>query len=100
MIDVNRQLKIALKTGKLEFGCKSAVNAAGFGKAQLIIIASNCPERFKSEILSNAKLSEIPMYVYSGTSLDLGEACEKPFVIAALVVKEQGDSDILKVVRA
>ena len=59
MIDVNRQLKIALKTGKLEFGCKSAVNAAGFGKAQLIIIASYYPMRSSQRFLCMSTLERV-----------------------------------------
>jgi len=96
MIDVNKQIKIVVKTGKIDFGCEEAVNAARAGKAKLIILASNCPENYRKQILSNARLSQIPIYTYSGTSLDLATACEKPFVVAAVTVKEPGDSEILK----
>jgi large subunit ribosomal protein L30e len=95
-VDLNKQIGMAVKTGKVELGCKEAVDAAKTGKARLIVIASNCPEPNKSDILYNAKLSEIPVYVYSGTSMDLGTACEKPFLVAAVTVKEAGDSEILK----
>lgn len=95
-MDLSKQISMAVKTGKVELGCKEATDAARIGKARLIIIASNCPEPDKSNILYNAKMSEIPVYVYSGTSVDLGTACEKPFLVAALTVKEPGDSEILK----
>lgn len=87
---------MAVKTGKVELGCKEATDASKTGKARLIVIASNCPEPHKSNILYNAKLSEVPVYVYLGTSVDLGAACEKPFLVAALTVREPGDSEILK----
>ena len=96
MMDLNKQISMAIKTGKVELGCKEATDAAKTGKARLIVIASNCPEREKSSILYNAKLSEVSVYVYSGTSMDLGTACEKPFLVAALTVKDPGDSEILK----
>ncbi len=96
MIDVNKQIKIAVKTGKIDFGCEEAVDAARAGKAKLVILASNCPENYRKKILFNAELSQIPVYAYSGTSLDLATACEKLFVVAAVTVKEPGDSDILK----
>jgi large subunit ribosomal protein L30e len=95
-MDLNKQISMVVKTGKAELGCKEATDAAKTGKARLIVIASNCPEPDRSSILYNAKLSEVPVYVYSGTSMDLGTACEKPFLVAALTVKEPGDSEILK----
>lgn len=96
MIDVNKQIKLLVKTGKVDFGCGRAVSAAKSGRGKLVIVASNCPDAFKTAISSNARLSNLPVYTYAGTSRDLGTACEKPFVIAALTVKEPGDSEILK----
>lgn len=95
-MDLNKQISMAVKTGKVELGCKEATDAAKTGKARLIVISSNCPEPLRSNIVYNAKLSEVPVYVYSGTSMDLGVACEKPFLVTALTVKEPGDSEILK----
>ena len=96
MIDINKHLRMVVKTGKVNLGCKEAVFAAKSGKAKLIILASNCPEPYRSDILYNAKLSEVPVFTFTGTSHDLASACEKPFVIAALTVREPGDSEILK----
>lgn len=95
-MDLNKQISMAVKTGKVELGCKEATDAAKAGKARLIVISSNCPEPLRSSIVYNAKLSEVPVYIYSGTSMDLGVACEKPFLVTALTVKEPGDSEILK----
>jgi large subunit ribosomal protein L30e len=100
MMDLNKQISMVVKTGKVELGCSKATDAAKTGKARLIVISSNCPEPHKSSILYNAKVSEVPVYVYSGTSMDLGAACEKPFLVAALTVKEPGDSEILKLAEA
>jgi len=100
MMDLNKQISMVVKTGKVELGCSKATDAAKAGKARLIVISSNCPEPHKSSILYNAKVSEVPVYVYSGTSIDLGAACEKPFLVAALIVKEPGDSEILKLAEA
>ncbi len=96
MIDFNRQINIAIKTGKMEFGCRSASVAAKLGKAKLIILASNCPEKYKSEILSDAKGSGVPTHIHNGTSRNLGSVCGKPFIVAAITVREPGDSEILR----
>jgi large subunit ribosomal protein L30e len=96
MIDINKHLRITVKSGTIGFGAKEALEASKSGKAKLLIISSNCPERYRNEITSNAKLTGIPVHIYSGTSLDLGVACEKPFVVSALSVKKEGNSEILK----
>jgi large subunit ribosomal protein L30e len=95
-LDINKQIQILVKTGKVSFGVKEAIDAARFAKAKLLIIAANCPAQGRTDIAQYAKQSEVPVYDYAGTSLDLGAACQKPFVVAVLTVKEPGDSEILK----
>ncbi len=97
-VDLERELKIALRTGKVVLGSKSAIKFAKLGKGRLIIVASNCPEDVKSDIMYYAKLSRIPVYVYRGTSWDLGVLCGKPFMVSALTIIDPGDSEILMLV--
>jgi large subunit ribosomal protein L30e len=95
-IDVNKQLQIAVRSGKIALGVKETLDAARFAKGRLLIIASNCPGPDKQNIVQYAKQSGVPIFDYPGTSVDLGAACLKRFVVAALTVKEPGDSEILK----
>ena len=95
-IDVNKQLQIAVRSGKIALGVKDALDAARFAKGKLLIIASNCPAQDRQNIVQYAKQSGVPIFDYPGTSVDLGAACLKRFVVAALTVKEPGDSEILK----
>ena len=100
MIDTNKAIIATVKTGKVLFGTQSAINNAKIGKAKLIIVAANCPQKTRGDIQSYCKLSNIPMVIYNGTSIELGAVCGKPFMVSALTVKEQGNSDILKLVEA
>jgi large subunit ribosomal protein L30e len=95
-VDVNKQVEMAVRTGKVSFGVKEALDATRFAKAKLLIMASNCPEPYKLDILQYAKQSSVPIYNYQGSSVDLGGACLKPFVVAVLTIVEPGDSEILK----
>lgn len=95
-VDVNKQIQIAVKTGKVSFGVEEALDAARFAKAKLLIMSSNCPEPHRSDITHYAKQSEVPVYAYAGSSADLGAACLKPFVVSVLAVREPGDSEILR----
>jgi len=100
MIDVNKAIVTTVKTGRVLFGVNNAVRNAKTGKAKLIIVASNCPQKTRDGIEYYCKLSNIPVIIYNGTSIDLGAVCGKPFTVSALTVREPGDSDILKLTEA
>lgn len=96
MIDVEKAIGTAVKTGKVVLGANEAVRNAHSGKAKLIVVAANCPRGARGDIEYYGKLSNVSVVVYRGTSIDLGMACGKPFMVSALSVKESGDSDILR----
>jgi large subunit ribosomal protein L30e len=98
MVDIDKAISIAVKTGKVVFGANSAIKNAQSGKAKLIVIAANCPHKIRSDIEYYSKLSGLPVVVFGGTSIDLGMTCGKPYMVATLSIKEPGDSDILKLV--
>lgn len=96
MIDVDKAIGTAVKTGKVVLGANEAIKNAQSGKAKLIVVATNCPIHTRGDIEYYGRLSGVNIVVYKGTSIDLGIACGKPFMVSALSVKEPGDSDILK----
>jgi large subunit ribosomal protein L30e len=98
MIDMDKAIASAVKTGKVSFGTNVAVQSAKTGKAKMIVLASNCPKDIKEDIEHYSKLSGIPVISYKGASMDLAQVCKKPFIISALTVREPGDSEILKAV--
>jgi large subunit ribosomal protein L30e len=100
MIDVDKAIATTAKTGKVQFGAKSALKSAKTKKVKLIIVASNCPQKTRECIEFYCKLSNIPVSVYKGSSVDLGAVCGKPFEVSALSIKEVGDSNILKIAEA
>ena len=95
-IEINKQIQIAVKTGKVSFGINEAIDATRFARAKLVILASNCPPAYRESIQRYAKQSTTPILNYAGNSVDLGAACTKPFIVAALTIREPGDSEILK----
>lgn len=95
-MDVNKQIRMAVKTGKVDFGSKAALSSATLGRAKLLILAKNCPQDYRDNIVHDADQSEIPIFVFQGSSLDLGALCEKPFPVASMVIREPGDSEVLK----
>ena len=45
MIDIDKALASAVKTGKVSFGSNVALQNAKTGKAKMIVLASNCPKK-------------------------------------------------------
>ena len=96
MIDIDKAISAAVKTGKVSLGASSAVQNAQTGKAKLIILAANCPKNVRGDVEYYSKLSKVPLIIYKCTSLDLAAVCGKPFSVSALSIREPGDSEILK----
>ena len=98
MVDLDRSISIATKSGKTEFGMKRAVKAARNGDAMAIIVAANAPDQMKEDVLRYASLSEIPVIPYPKSSQDLGIACGRPHLTAFVTIFNAGDSDIMSAV--
>ncbi|NLI61815.1 MAG: 50S ribosomal protein L30e [Methanosarcinaceae archaeon] len=90
-INIDRALIKAVKTGKVIIGSKKAIELSKADEAKMIVIANNCPEDTRKKIES----SNVPIYVYDGTSRELGPVCGKPFLIAAMTILDAGESDIM-----
>ena len=87
--DINKVLRSVLSTGKVVIGTKQTMDAVKNGKAQVVVVSSNClPETMK-------ELTGIPVITYPGNGIDLGVACGKPFSIGVFAVLEAVESDIL-----
>ncbi len=100
MINIDKAIASAVKTGKVSFGANAALQNAKTGKAKMIILASNCPKNIKDDIEYYGKISKVPVITYKGGSMDLAEVAGKLFIISALSIRESGDSDILKLTEA
>ena len=100
MIEVDKAIATAVKTGKVSFGANTALQNAKTGKAKMIILAANCPKNIKEQVEYYGKISKVPVMKYRGTSMDLAAICNKLFIISALSIRETGDSEILKAVES
>ena len=96
-MDVDRGIRVAVDTGTVTLGSDKSVQALKLGKGKLVIIASNCPEETREDVMYYSNLSDIPVYTYEGSSVELGSVCGKPFTVATLIIRDPGDSTILEV---
>ncbi len=97
--DLNRNLNVCAKTGKILMGERSIIKHLGQETMKLIIFANNCPENAKNRIRKYAKLNStpVPLFMFQNSSIELGLALGKPFMVAALGIVDEGDSELLKV---
>lgn len=96
MIDEDTAIKIAIKTGRVIIGSKRSIASIVSNKARMIVKAANCPLKISEELKYYCKLSNIKLYIYKGSSLDLGFICGKPFMVSTIAIEEAGDSEILR----
>ncbi|OLS28518.1 MAG: 50S ribosomal protein L30e [Candidatus Heimdallarchaeota archaeon LC_2] len=98
MVDLDRSINVARKSGKTSIGAKSAIKAAKLGKAKAIIVAANAPADQMEDVLYYAKLSGVPIIDFPRTSQDLGIICGRPHLTSFVTVFSAGDSDILEAI--
>jgi large subunit ribosomal protein L30e len=99
-VNVVREIQTALKTGKVVLGFNRTRRALVNGKAKMVIVAMNAPSDIREEIEYYSKISGTPVYVFEGTSRDLGATCNKPFFVAAMAIIDPGESMILELAKA
>ncbi|MCE4610572.1 MAG: 50S ribosomal protein L30e [Desulfurococcales archaeon] len=95
-VSFERALKDLIKTGVYYIGSKQSIKALKLGKAKMVIMAENAPPQYKRKALYYAKLGGVPVYVYRGTSVELGLLAGKPFRISMIAVVDEGSSNILR----
>jgi len=96
MINIDKAIATAVKTGKVSFGANAALQSAKTGRAKMIVLANNCPKDTKEKVEHYGELSKVPVMIYRGGSMDLANVCNKFFIVSALSIRETGDSEILK----
>jgi len=97
-MDVDRGIRVAVDTGDVTLGSEKSIQSLKLGKGQLVVIAQNSPNEILEDVEYYSKLSEIPVYTFEGTSVELGSVCGKPFTVATLVINDPGDSTILEII--
>ncbi len=97
MIDVNRALKDVAKKGNIIIGEKQTKASIQKGTAKLVVMANNCQYADAINIL--AAEHNVPVYNYTSTGVDLGYTCGKSFAVSSFAVIDEGESNILSLVK-
>jgi len=90
------EIKQVLKTGKYILGYRKSIRAIKTGKAKAVVIASKIPKWMEDDVTYYAKLGDIPVIKFKGTSYELGMVCGKPFPVAVMAILDPGTSRIIE----
>ncbi len=90
MVDVTAAIKSAIATGEVCLGTDVTKKRVREGKVKMVIVARNAPEK---------EFGDVPVYEFPGTNADLGVACGKPFPVAVVGIIDEGQSEILALVK-
>ncbi len=92
--DVNLDnLKLIAETGKIVYGYREVKRVLNKSQVHAVFLAKNSREDVLSEISSICQQKGIRL-IYIGTSLDMGQAIGKPFLVSAVAVLEKGEAKI------
>lgn len=94
-MEVSKEIRQAITTGKVAIGADKSLKTLKRGQAKLVILASNCKPELRADLEHYAKLANVTVYNFNGDSEELGLACGKPFLVSALAVLDGGSSNIL-----
>jgi large subunit ribosomal protein L30e len=98
-MDMGREIRRAVDTGKVSFGEKQAEKSVLKGAAELIVISDNAKQQAKEKIEQLCSVNNVPVYEFQGNGLALGSVCGKPFVISMLSIETAGKSKIMDSVK-
>ena len=85
-------IRLAVESGKVEFGSRNAL--AADKKVKAFVVCGNTPQ-IKADLMQKS----LPLIEFEGTSVELGSICGKPFPVSVLSVYEEGSSNILSLLK-
>jgi large subunit ribosomal protein L30e len=84
---LTEDIQAAVKAGKATIGYRRSLKSIKTGSPKLVVIANNLPSDMKKNIEQNAKIGDVKVEVFDGTSTQLGVICGKSFPISTLVIE-------------
>jgi large subunit ribosomal protein L30e len=92
-------VRLAVESGKVDFGARSGIAASADGKAKLFVVANNTPIEIRTKVEGSAKATKVPVIEFEGSSVELGSVCGKPFPVSVVSIFEEGSSNIMELVK-
>lgn|SRR5579884_3202456 len=92
MRTLEKVIRDAMTADKYQSGLKEVLQSVKGSK--LIIVSNSVNPNEKSKLEVQAKSANVPVYEFSGNSVQLGKLCNKPFRITAIAIKSGTSEEI------
>ena len=89
---LEKVIKEAVKNDKYKSGVREVLHSVKGSK--LIIVSNSVAPADRVKIEEQAKSSNVSVYSYPGTSVQLGKMCNRPFRITAIAIKTGSTDEI------
>ncbi|HKZ61563.1 MAG TPA: ribosomal L7Ae/L30e/S12e/Gadd45 family protein [Nitrososphaera sp.] len=89
---LEKVIKDAVAADKYKSGVKEVLQSVK--GAKLIIVSKSIDSGDRATLEVKAKTANVAIYEYSGTSMQLGKLCNKPFRITAVALESGTASEI------
>jgi large subunit ribosomal protein L30e len=96
MADIANDIRLAVDSGKAALGINKVLDTIKGNTSKLLVVASKNKKGVVQDIEHMAKISNIKVVIFEGTSMELGAVCGKPFSVSAVSIIEPGNSKILE----
>ena len=93
-VDINKEMRRAVDTGKVFFGEKQSQKSVLKGNAELIVISNNVRKNVREKIKQLSHVTGVPVLDFNGNGLELGAVCGKPFNVSVMAVQKMGKSKL------
>jgi len=97
--EIEKQIGVIKRTGKLIYGYNNTIRAIQNGRAKVVIVATEAPEEFRMMVRYLCALTQTPIVEFPGTSTQLGVACRRPHLVSMVAVIDEGASNILNLAK-
>ena len=84
---ITESIQNAIKANQAILGYKESIRFIKSHQPKIIVVAKNLPENRRKEIEHNAKLGNVRLEIFEGSSKELGIVCGKPFPVSAITIK-------------
>ncbi|MEP0825017.1 MAG: ribosomal L7Ae/L30e/S12e/Gadd45 family protein [Nitrososphaera sp.] len=89
---LEKVIKEAIASDKYKSGVREVLHSVKGSK--LIIVSKSIDSADRVKLEEQAKASNVAVYEYSGTSVQLGKLCNKPYRITAIAIKSGTAAEI------
>lgn len=96
MADLANDIRLAVDSGEVAVGLNKVLDSIKAHISKTIVMASTNKKETLDDVNHVAKIADVRVLKFNGTSMDLGAVCGKPFSVSVLSIIKPGNSNILK----